>query len=194
MFLSQYFLFLVWNQVYLLRLFSLIYIWMLWIPFLFAQILLVVLTTHEDWKFVIRSVSRAHHHNRDRPSVSLNAQTTHVQHKQSIPQRPEPAVALLSLIICILNSDGQSPSQSSLLLSSGFGKIGASQLYFLEPNAAYYRYELKCPLSLIRWTVRGRYKQPLWKLWCWPWRRMTLGGHILLNCLIRWVGCLLKMA
>lgn len=99
-----------------------------------------------------RGVSRAHHHNRIQPSVSLNTQTTH---KQSIPQRPEPAVALLSLTICIFNSDGQSPSQSSLLLSSGFGKIGASQLYFLEPNAAYYRYELKCPLSLIRWTVRG---------------------------------------
>lgn len=142
------------------------------------------------------SVSRAHHHNRDWSSVSLKAQTTDVQHKQSIPQRPKPAVTLLSLIICILTSNGQIPSPSSLLLSSGFGVIGASQLYFLEPNAAYYRYELKCPLSLIRWPVRGRYRQPLWKLWCWPWRRMTLGGHILLNYFIRWVGvrmnCLCK--
>lgn len=87
---------------------------------------------------------------------------------------------------------GQNLSLSSLLLSGGFGLIGASQLYFLEPNSAYYRYELKCPLSLIRWTVRSRYRQPLWKWWCWPWYTMTLGGHILLNCFIKWVGCLLK--
>jgi len=43
---------------------------------LFAQTLLIVLTTHENWQFVshasLQCVSRAHHHNRDRPSVSLN--------------------------------------------------------------------------------------------------------------------------